>query len=126
MNGIFKSTATAALVLTAAMAAVALCLAQWNWAGGVAVGALWLTANLFFLVQLLEMGFTPHIKRQNDKILLVSILKFPVLYVAGFFILRSQVFPVSALLAGLTAVVTALGLSWMRLNLAAGKAEKSA
>lgn len=91
---------------------------RWPAALGVLVGALWIFLNSFFLFQLLEMSI--HRKaRQKDRILLFSVFKFPVLYVAGYFILKSRFFPIYSLLVGLTLFLAAFGLAWIRVQRAA-------
>lgn len=83
-------------------------------AAGVAVGAAWLALNLTLLFRLLEIGIGggPKAPGKRDRILLYSVLKFPVLYVAGYFLLRSGFFPALSLVAGLTVAIAAFGLAW--------------
>ena len=90
------------------------------WVGAVLAGAAWVFLNFYFLFRLLDISFSPAPKSNpatqasagRDKILLWSILKFPVIYVAGFFILKSRFFPVSGILTGLTIFFAALIFSW--------------
>lgn len=84
---------------------------------GVLTGAAWIFLNSYFLFRLVQIGFEPK-ARVSDKILLFSILKFPVLYVAGYFILKSRVFPVMGVLTGLTLFMAAFVLCWIKANLA--------
>ena len=92
---------------------------------GVLVAAAWVFLNSFFLFELFQMGLDPALPEADsrgrkggvkDRVLLFSILKFPVLYLAGFFVLWKRFFPVSGILAGLTAFVAAFFLTWMRFN----------
>jgi len=80
------------------------------------VSAAWIFLNSYFLFRLIQIGIEPKV-RMSDKILLFSILKFPVLYVAGFFILKSRVFPVYSILMGLTVFMAAFIVTWIRFNL---------
>lgn len=126
-NSFFKPIAILGLTLSIAAALGSLFLKPWIFALGVMVGALWMLSNLFFLGQLLEMGFSPVAERapkNTKKILLFSILKFPVLYVGGFFILRAHFFPISSLLIGLSAFSLALCLGWARGGLMAKSFKK--
>ena len=90
------------------------------WAAGVLTGSAWMFINFYFLFRLLDMGFAPLLSGaprrmtgwSQDRILLLSVLKFPVIYLAGFFILKSRFFPVSSLVAGLTGFFVALLFSW--------------
>lgn len=52
----------------------------------------------------------------GKRILLYSLIKFPVLYVAGFFILKSRFFPLASILTGLTLFFAAFALTWLRVN----------
>ena len=87
----------------------------WKWALGVLVGAAWLYLNLYFLFRLIEIGMRLKMPKK-EQILILSILKFPVLYAAGFFILRTRFFPVYSVLIGLTVIFASFTLYWMRLN----------
>ena len=79
---------------------------------GLLTGGLWFFLNSFFLYQLLEIGLGNKSKHK-ERILIFSILKFPVLYLIGFFILKSRFFPIYSLLLGLTLYFTAFGIVWM-------------
>jgi hypothetical protein len=121
----FKKVSMIGLVLSAVASVVLGVLLSWRWSCGVLVGYFWVFLNSFFLFQLLGMSFTPGAKRK-DRILILSILKFPVLYVAGFFILQSRVFPVLSILAGLTLFFLAFFAAWIGLNLSQNRTERSA
>lgn len=111
----FKNVSYWGLGLIAVSSMALFFIKGWAWASGVCVGGLWVFLNSYFLYQLLEMGLNPKPK-QNNKILMLSIIKFPVLYVTGFFILRTRIFPVYAVLLGLTLYFAALGIVWVRYN----------
>lgn len=81
------------------------------WAAAVMTGALWIFLNVYFLFRLIDMGMNAR-GGKKDKILVLSIFKFPVLYVAGFFILKSRFFPVYGIVAGLTVFMAALVIVW--------------
>ena len=71
-----------------------------NWAAGFAVGGAWVFLNFYLLFQLLKIALSQPARK--NRIFVLSMLKFPVIYVAGFFILKSRFFPVSGVLTGLT------------------------
>ncbi len=121
----FKRVSTVGLVASFLAAGALGLLASWLWACGILIGYFWIFLNSYFLFQLLEMSFTPGPKRKN-RVLLLSVIKFPVLYIAGFFILTTRVFPVAAVLLGLTLFLLAFFLVWIKLNLAQSRAERSA
>jgi hypothetical protein len=104
----------------AALAAVAFAAAgRISAALGVCVGAAWMFLNFFFLFRLVAMSVAPPTDKIGRRLAVLSVLKFPVLYVAGYFILASRYFPVESLVAGLTAFVAALAVLWGRLGAAA-------
>jgi hypothetical protein len=89
------------------------------WSAGVLTGGAWMYVNFYFLFRLLDLGFASSMgavsavsSRTRDRILVMSVLKFPVIYLAGFFILKSRLFPLSAVLVGLTIFFVALLISW--------------
>lgn len=68
------------------------------------VGASWMFVNLFFLFKFIE----------RPKTFAFAVVKFPVLYLAGFYILRTRFFSPVSLLAGLTAFLAAFLIVWVR------------
>ncbi len=80
---------------------------------GVLTAACWMFLNLFFLFKLLVMGANAGQPKHPGRLLVLTVLKFPVIYLAGYFILSSRYFPVSSLLTGVTLFMLALGVTWM-------------
>lgn len=115
MSSFFKNVSFLGIGLSSLTALSLLFFKGWIWSVGILTGSLWVFLNSFFLYQLLEMALHPQLK-QKEKILIFSVLKFPVLYIAGFFILRAKFFPVYSLLLGLTIYFTALGIVWAKFN----------
>ena len=89
-----------------------------QWAGffGVWVSAFWVFLNGFILFQLLRMAMKQGAQKSN-KIFVFLMIKFPVLYLAGFFILQSRIFPVSSLLTGMTLFFLSFIAGWARFQL---------
>lgn len=87
----------------------------WGWMAGITTGAVWMFLNIFFLARLLEMslGIRP---QEKNKVLLLAIIKFPVLYLSGFYLLSSKLFPLYSLLAGLTLTLITFGITRFRLH----------
>lgn len=110
-NKILKSVAKIGAILTLIISVAAFLTDRTLWAGAVLTGGAWIFLNFYFLFRLLDIGFGG-VPKQKDRILLLSVLKFPVIYVAGFFILKSRFFPVSGILTGLTIFFIALVFSW--------------
>ena len=123
-NSFFKSVSFLGIALSASAAFTFLFLRDWIWSVAILTGSLWVFLNSFFLYQLLEMGLHPK-AHQKEKILIFSILKFPVLYVTGFFILKARFFPIYSLLLGLTFYFIGVGIVWMRYSLRGNQLEKS-
>lgn len=78
-----------------------------RWLFGFMVGAAWSAANLYFTVNILKISV---LKKDQAKLSALLLLKFPVLYLAGFLILISKIFPVDSLLTGLTIVIIIIGI----------------
>ncbi len=83
---------------------------------GVWVGAAWVFLNTYFLFQMIEIAYAAD-KARMKTIQWLLVIKFPVLYLAGFFILRTGVFPVMGVLTGLTLFFVACVIGWLRFNL---------
>lgn len=99
------------LIMTGALA---LLLARKTmWAFGLMVGAAWSMANLMCTVNILKISV---LQKDPAKLSALIMLKFPALYLIGFFIISSKIFPASSLLTGLTAVLLIAGISeiWLK------------
>ncbi len=83
------------------------------WAFGLLVGATWSMANLLFTVNILKISV---LQKDPAKLSALILLKFPALYLVGFFIISSKLFPAASLLTGLTAVLLIAGISelWLK------------
>ena len=89
----------------------------WTWAFGVVISGFWVFLNLFSLIKLIQISLSQN-KKVKNKILILSVLKFPVLYIAGFFILKTRFFPIYSVLIGLTLFLAAFCLGYFKENLA--------
>jgi hypothetical protein len=95
INRILKSTA-----IFGALAAVAVTYYfGWQLGVGFLTGVCWSLANFLFLRGLIIQVITPEQTKKNLTIIF-SVLKFPVLYVAGYFLATSGWFSLYVLLAG--------------------------
>jgi len=74
---------------------------DWNYSLGIAIGLVFNCANLWFIRGLIEQTITSR-SRRPVPILLISAIKFPVLYLIGYLILRADIVPVTSLLVGFT------------------------
>ncbi|MFH0855409.1 MAG: hypothetical protein V1869_02680 [Candidatus Omnitrophota bacterium] len=75
---------------------------------GILVGASWLMANFLLTINLLEIAV---LKRAKNKLLLLLLIKFPVLYLLGFLVITWNILPVASLLTGMSLVILVLGVS---------------
>lgn len=114
----FKKVSIAASALVALAAGAFLAFGRPASAAGTVVGGFWIFLNVYFLFRVIEAGMAG---RHPKNLLFLAVLKFPVLYVAGYFILKSRFFPVEGVLAGLTAFMAAFVVQWTRANLPAGR-----
>lgn len=83
-------------------------------------GITWSLVNLHFIAELIRLTVTKQ-KRGYTRIALTMAAKFPVLYLAGFFLLKSGIFPVMGLLAGFlwplfVITMKALGRAFLKLD----------
>ena len=85
---------------------------------GILVGAAWIFLNAFALFFILE-STTKKSSIDPKKISFMLMLKFPVIYLAGFFILRTHFFPVWALLTGISVFCAMILVSLVRFNFSA-------
>jgi len=82
------------------------------WALGFALGSLWSAANFFLLRQLIVRIVTLE-ERAWSTVAFLTLVKFPLLYLAGYLVLSQSAYPVEAPLFG-------FGLPFMVLVLKAG------
>ncbi len=108
VNLIIKKSFKVTLVLVLATVAVLIFMRQERWAGGFAVGALWSSVNFLFTIRILDVAV---LRQPKPKLLLFLLVKFPLLYILGLFILISGFFPVWSILAGLFPVLVITGVS---------------
>ena len=124
-NSLFKKLTVLAVFFTLAGALFFFVQGAWMFGAGIGVSAAWIYLNTYFLFRLVQIGFEPRV-RMNDKILLFSILKFPVLYVTGFFILKTRAFPIYSVLTGLSLFIIAFIVTWTRVSVFNGKISQKA
>ncbi|MDH4223901.1 MAG: hypothetical protein OEV55_10235 [candidate division Zixibacteria bacterium] len=70
---------------------------------GLLLGTVWGCLNLFFITQLIIEAVSLK-KPSKGKIILILLVKFPLLYFAGYFFLRLKYFPAESLLVGFTLI----------------------
>lgn len=83
---------------------------------GILVSVAWMLVNSFFLMRLVSMAARPGVgdpAKQKNRIFALSLVKFPLLYLVGFFILKSRFFSVGSILTGLTIALAILAGWWI-------------
>lgn len=106
MDDLLRRSVRLTIILIAIICVILAGMRQWRFAAGLLVAACWSITNFFLIIKLLKIAVLQQSKAKLSAILLV---KFPVLYSIGFFILTSKFFPVSSLLAGLVSVLLVMG-----------------
>jgi hypothetical protein len=94
-------------VLVLVIASICLMQAKFSFCVGILVGAAWSTLNFILTINLLEMAL---LNKPKDKLLLLLLIKFPLLYLLGFYILINKFFPVLSLLLGISTILLVLGV----------------
>lgn len=109
----FDKTTFLGFAISAIAAGVFVFLRQFTFAAGILTASCWMFLNLFFLFRLLTMSVHTEKPKHPGRILVLTVLKFPVIYLSGYFILSSRFFPVESILTGVTLFMIALGITWM-------------
>jgi len=81
---------------------------------GIFVALLWNFINLYFLAYVLRAVLSGGSGTSGLPFLLV--IKFPLLYAAAFFVLRTGYFPVESIIAGMTLFLVVLFLGVLRIK----------
>lgn len=95
------------LILVAISVTVLVILHKLVWATGFLAGFCWSLLSLYFTLKLIK---TVILKQGLVKLLVLVLIKFPVLYFAGFWLLASRFFPVYSLLIGGVLVFLTFGV----------------
>lgn len=102
---IIKTTAVVSLVAS-------LCISyyfDWHFGLGFLIGSTWSLVNFLFLRSLIKEVVSPDGARKTITAVL-ALLKFPLLYVAGYFVVRLGEFPVTSLLTGFSLIFAVIVL----------------
>ncbi len=96
---------TAACVVLAAL--ILGCLHRASWGMGLVVSAAWSIANFLLTIYLIKIAI---LEKNKKRLSLVLGIKFPVLYLFGFWLLSSRFFPTLSLIAGQSLVFFVMGV----------------
>jgi len=76
---------------------------RFDYAAGIFIGCGWGCLNLYLLTNLITQATNPS-RIDKKRIVLLILVKFPLLYLSGYFLLRLKYFPVTSLLVGFTLI----------------------
>ena len=77
---------------------------DFKFGAGILAGAVWGCLNLLFLTHLITEVFSPGKEVKKGKVIIIALVKFPLLYAAGYLLLRINYFPAISLLSGFTLI----------------------
>ena len=86
---------------------------NFKFGAGILAGTIWGSLNLWFLTQLIVEIFSPGKEVRKGKMILIAVVKFPLLYAAGFILLRINYFPPLSLVSGFTLIFLVMFLKAM-------------
>ncbi len=83
-----------------------------RWAVGFLTGVAWAIVNFLLIINILKIAL---LQKDKGKLFVMLLVKFPVLYLIGFLLVVSRLFPVLSLVTGASLGLVAIGV--MRLCL---------
>jgi hypothetical protein len=86
---------------------------DFKFGAGILAGAIWGSLNLLFLTRLITEIFSPGEEIRKSKVILIAVVKFPLLYAAGFFLLWLEYFPAVSLVIGFSLLFLVMFLKAM-------------
>ncbi len=86
---------------------------HFGFGAGILAGAIWGCLNLLFLTNLIGEVFSPGKKVTKGKVVRIALVKFPLLYLAGYVLLAIKYFPAESLLLGFTLLFVVMFLKAM-------------
>jgi hypothetical protein len=86
---------------------------DFKFGGGILAGAIWGCVNLLFLTHLITEIFSPGKEVRKGKVIIIALVKFPLLYLFGYILLKINYFPAISLLSGFTLIFVVMFLKAM-------------
>ena len=86
---------------------------DFRFGAGIVAGAIWGSLNLLSLTHLITEVFSPGREIRKRRVILIALVKFPLLYAAGYLLLRIDYFPAESLLIGFTLLFLVMFLKAM-------------
>jgi len=95
---------TLALALIAGL--ILLAMKKFLWLGGFLTAVVWTMINFLLILNILKIAI---LEKSKKKLTVLLMIKFPVLYLIGFLILNSRIFPVLSILSGVSLILVVAG-----------------
>ncbi len=86
---------------------------DFKFGGGILAGAVWGCLSILFLTRLITEVFSPGTEIRKGKVILIAVVKFPLLYAAGFLLLKIEYFPPESLVIGFSLLFVVMFLKAM-------------
>lgn len=106
MREVANRSITIAFTLTVAIAGWLVWHHRTGAAAGLAVSVAWSIVNFLCIVKILEIAIMKDAGKDLTRVLLI---KFPLLYACGFWLVTSKLFPTASLLGGIPVALLSIG-----------------
>jgi len=107
MDNLLRKSVKLTVILVLIIALALILAHQWKFAFGLLAGSILSIINFLLLIKILEIAI---LHKSRERLPLILLIKFPFLYLIGFLILSSKLFPVYSLIAGLGTFLLAAGV----------------
>lgn len=107
MNDTVKKVMKYSYLAGSGIAAALLFRQEVAWASGLMVGVIWSVANYSLTINLFEVAL---LQKDPKRLTRALMIKFPVLYLAGFFLLKCRFFSPMGILAGVGIALFVIGM----------------
>ncbi|MFH1335529.1 MAG: ATP synthase subunit I [Candidatus Zixiibacteriota bacterium] len=101
---------------------------DFKFGAGILAGSAWGCLNLYFMTKLITEIFSPGKEVKKRKVVLIAVVKFPLLYLAGYLLFKMNYFPPISLVCGFTLIFLVIFLKAMGrwiLSMNKGKDERA-
>ncbi len=107
MNNVVRKVMKFSYLIGSVIAGIVLLQKDLAWASGFMIGVIWCVINFALTVGLFEIAM---LRKDPKGVKFSLIIKFPVLYLIGFFILISKLFPIMSILSGVGVALLVIGV----------------
>lgn len=107
MNDAVRKIMKFSYLAGALIAGILLLRKEVGWASGLMIGIIWSVINFSLTINLFEIAL---LRKDPKRMTRMLMIKFPVLYLAGFFILTSKLFPLMSIVTGIGLALFIIGI----------------